>query len=306
MDNQQNKLSDIAYPIVDMLQSALELCVLKAKDINRISSIAISKSGKHYIAGRIASDTKLLDISSEQAVLTLSAQSNDFEVYKIVTLMENPDKKSAVSPAVIKILIDHSIRTGIPIEYKIINLKNETISHFENITNVFSFYNPSPVKLVKVEANMPVSENKIILQSKSIDEYPLLLKQYAIQGIERNFPTYDSASGYGAAIVAKNNTLYFGGQYSGFDNNAGLHAEMAVILRALMDRNSDITHLGVVSTKYPDVPCTMCGCCRQFVSEISTRFNLDIGIFYYAKDNNVYTFQKIKDYLPGAWTSKKW
>lgn len=290
----------------EYLKSALDLCVLKSKDVNRISSIAYSHSGQHYIAGKIASDTKLLDIASEQGVLALCAQQNDFGVYKIVTLMENPDKKSSVSPAVIKILIDHSIRTGIPIEYKIINLKNETISHFENITNVFSFYNPSSVKLAKVEANMPVSENKIILQSKSIDEYPLLLKQYAIQGIERNFPTHDSASGYGAAIVAKNNTLYFGGQYSGFDNNTGLHAEMAVILRALMDKNSEITHLGVVSTKYPDVPCTMCGCCRQYVSEISSRFNLDIGIFYYAKDNNVYTFQKIKDYLPGAWTSKKW
>lgn len=306
MNDQQNKLPDIAYPIVKILRSALELCVLKAKDMNRISSIAISKSGRHYVAGRIASDTKLLDISSEQAALALSAQSNDFKVYKIITLMENPDSGSAVSPVVIKILIDHSIRTGIPIEYKIINLKNETILRLENIINTFSFYNPSTVKLAKTEENTPISENKIILHSKAENEYPLLLKQYAIQGIERNFPTYDLASGYGAAVITKNNSLYFSGQYSGFSNNTGLHAEMAVILRALMDDNSEITHLGVVSTKYPDVPCTMCGCCRQFVSEISARFNLDIKIFYYAKDNNIYTFQKINDYLPGAWTSKKW
>lgn len=288
------------------LTSALDLCVLKSKDTQRVSSIAYSRSGLCYIAGKIASDTKLLDVTSEQGALALSIQHNDFGVYKVVTLVEDSREVSVVSPVVIKIMIDHSARTRVPIEYCVVNIKNEVVLRLENTNNAFSFYNPLPVELSKIKSSLPITKNKITLQSNALSEYPLLLKQYAIQGIERNFPTYDSASGYGAAVITKNNSLYFSGQYSGFSNNTGLHAEMAVVLRALMDRDREITHLGVVSTKYPDVPCTMCGCCRQFISEITNRFNLDIEIFYFAKETNEYTLQKINDYLPGAWTSKKW
>jgi len=289
----------------EYLKSALNLCVLKSKDTNRISSIACSLSGKYYVSGKIASDTKLLDISSEQGALALSTQQNDFKVYKIITLIENSEQELLTSPLIIKILIDHSIRTGISIEYKVINLKNEIIFEAKDVKNIFSFYSPQFVKLSRIK-KARFKNNKIILKSKKIWEYPRLLKQYATEGIERNFPTYDSASGYGAAIITKNNSLYFSGQYSGFSDNTGLHAEMTVILRSLMEKNYEITHLGLISTKYLDFLCNMCGCCRQFLYEISNRFNLDINIFCFAKDNDNYNQYKINNYLIDNWTSKKW
>lgn len=305
MNTWQHKQSNIEYPPMDVLQSALALCILKTKDINRISSVAISKSGKYYAAGKIASDTKLLDISSEQAALSLSVQHNDFGVYKVITLIENPNDTPVVSPVVAKIIIDHSIRTGLPIEYQIIDTKQKTLFHTKNAQSVFPLYNPSVVVLTKAKTgDRPMSENKIILD-ENID-YTTILKHYATLGIERNFPTYDSASGYGAAIITKDNTLYFSGQYSGFDNNTGLHAEMTVVIRALMDRNAEITRLGLVSTKYSDTSCNMCGCCRQFVSEISNRFHHNPDIFCFAKDTSEYTHHTLNNYLPQLWTSKNW
>lgn len=290
---------------IDKLKQNLDLCILKTTDPNRSVSIAYSMSGKEYVAGRVGSDTKLLDIPSEQAALILSVQNQDYRVNKILTLAENANEGFFVSPLVLKIIIDHGVRTGTAIEYTVIDLNENVLFHFDDVSQAMPFYKPALGQLSKTKGESAVGPNKIILNSNSENDHIRLLKEYASWGIERSFPAYDSASGYGTAVIAKDNTLYFSGQYSGAGSSS-VHSEMSAVISALMDSNTEITHLGVVSTKFADAPCDMCGCCRQFLSEIMDRFKLDIEIYCFAKDTDEYRKYKISEYLPGQWTSKKW
>ena len=75
----------------DKLKNALKFPIVKKNKksgFGKTSSIAYSKNNRSYIAGNLASDTNLLDITSEQAVLVLAIQSNDFQINKIITLVE--------------------------------------------------------------------------------------------------------------------------------------------------------------------------------------------------------------------------
>lgn len=291
--------------IADQLRQSLDLCILKTNDPNRTVSVAYSTGGKEYVAGRVGSDTKLLDISSEQAALILSVQNQDYKVNKVVTLVENPGEGFFVSPLTLKIIIDHGARTSTAIEYIVKDLDENILFHTDDATQAMPFYKLALKQLSKTKGEVVISPNKIILEPDSGNDYLELLKKYATRGIERSFPAYDSASGYGTAVITKDNTLYFSGQYSGAGSSS-IHSEMSAVISALMDSNTEITHLGVVSTKFADAPCDMCGCCRQFLSEIMDRFKLDIEIYCFAKDTDEYRKYKISEYLPGQWTSKKW
>lgn len=291
----------------DTLQTliqSLDRGLLKKKDTNRVSSIAYSKSGKQYAAGKITFDTGVLDSSSELIALALSAQYNDYGVNKIVTLTENPEEGRTVSPVVLKTIIDHTVRTGMPIEYMIIDIEGNELFYSENISKTFSYYNPPISILSKVKENREITENKATFNLDK-DSAKDILKKYALLGLERSFTTYDSASGYSAAVLTKNGTIYFSGLYSSFGGNTGLHSEMTAILSALMDGNKDITHLGLLSTRNPDTPCNLCGCCRQFAAEVVNRLDLNLKIFCFAKDNDEYEKHTIEKYLPSQWTSKK-
>lgn len=289
---------------LDELKNALEFSILRKDHNKRTASIAYSLSGNTYKAGAVESDTKLLNISPEQLVLAFASESNDFKINKIVTLVEKPSEKELISPLVGKIMIDYSIRSGVDIEYVLVDIDGKVIFTINNIKDLFKgLYSPEEVKLSKVES-AELSINKIKLG----DQYDpkTALKEYAVKAIERNFPTYDSASGYGTAVLTEDGTIYFAGQYSSFEERTNIHSEMAGILRAIMDGNTKITHLGLASSKYKDEPCNMCGCCRQFLSEIASKFGLDVTIFLFARDNELVQEYKINEYLPSQWTSKNW
>lgn len=291
----------------DKLNNGLKLSIVKKKQkigSQRTASMGYSRSGQNYLAGNISSDTNMHDITSEQAVLVLAVQNNDFQIDSVVTLVESPNPQQIVSPLVIKILIDYQIRAGATINYTLIDKKENVLFKSKDITKLMSFYNP-PINPLSKTKKSNISKNYITLNHRK--NIKPILKEYALLGIERNFPTYDSATGYGVSVLTDKNNLYFGGQYSSFDKRIGLHAEMATVINALMSgKKEKITHLGVVSTKYGDEPCQICGCCRQFLSEIIQRNKTNINFFCFAKDNNLYNKYSIDQLLPSRWSSMNW
>ncbi len=285
------------------LQNGLKLSIVKKKgEQSRTSSIAYSRTGKKYLSANITSDTNLLYISSEQAALVLAVHNNDFEVNRVVTMAEELNPQQVVSPLVLKIIIDHQLRTGIGIEYVILDKTGKMVFSNKNIAGLMPFYGPSMRKLSKIK-NVNFSENRLKIRNpRNIGS---ILKKYAILGMERNFPTYDSASGYGAAVLTDKNNLYFGGQYSAFDKRMGLHSEMTAVINVLMSEEKEkITHLGLVSSKYKNEPCIICGFCRQFLSEIMERFNYKITFYCFAKEADSLNKYSIGQLLSGQWSSK--
>ncbi len=287
---------------INKLRKNLDLCIGNREKTTRSVSIAYSHSGKSYIAGNIETQTHLLNYSSEQNVLMLSILNNDDKVYKIITMVETTDyKKKNVSPIVVKAMLDHISKTHTDIEYEVYNVNGEKIFESKNINKLTGFYKPSKIFLSKFKDNK-ISNNRTKYRGKNIKDE---LKKYSLQAITRNFPNYDSASGYGTAIITKKKNIYFGGQYSSPDNRLGYHSEIATIISALMNKDYEITHLGVVSSKFKDNVCNCCGICRQFISEINQIFKTNIIIYNFAQDSDIYTKNTIKTYLPNQWTSKK-
>lgn len=286
------------------LKNTLDLCIIKKEEDKRSSSIAYSKSGESYHGAHIGSDTNLLSISSEQVALLGAMQNNDFQIENVVTMLETPDEKETASPITIKILIDFVRRTGQKIKYTILDTNENILLNTDDVSSLLPFYKPERIFLKKIETGIGIQSNKAQFEKGS--EIKNVLKKYALLGIERNLPRYDSASGYGSAVLTKSGAIYFSGQYSSFDKRLNVHSEMAAVISALMEKDADITHIGLVSTKYKDEPAHMCGCCRQFLSEMISRFGMNIEIFLFAKDSNACERRSIEDYLPDNWSSKKW
>lgn len=290
--------------IVSKLRNALSLSVTKKEHKERISSIACSDSGSFYYTGLIESDTNTFNITSEQAALVLSVLANDYKVSKIITMVETTTPQNVVSPIVLKIIIDHSIRTGQKIEYTIINIEGRVLFSSKETGSALPHYKPEPIVLQRVTQKPQPYMAEVKNNDKK--DMPALLKSYAMRGLEKNFPLYDSASGYATAVLTANNKIFFAGQYSSPDKRLGLHSEVNAVLAALMNNEASITHLGLVSTKYSDSPCNMCGNCRQFLSEIISRYKLSPTIYLFTKDTDEYNECGINNYLPSSWTSKNW
>lgn len=287
------------------LQRGLRFSVIKKsrKDGGgNFSSLALSESGKRFIGSTFHSDTNLLDIPSEQAALMRSTHVGDYEVTEVITLSESGS--AVVSPLILKIIADHSYRTGKKISYKIVNKKGDILYKTQDVRKSLSFYKPARLILPR-----PVTKEVggHVSVKNAQNNTPKLLKEYATKGVLNNFPTYPSASGYGAALLTTTGILYFGGQYSSPEKRSGLHAEMAVVINALMDGVTDIKALGVVSTKHRDKPCEICGCCRQFLSEIFAKKDMKkVAIYCFAKDTKEVRRYTIDNLLPNLWDSKKW
>jgi len=285
------------------LKKGLKFAVVKKNKksgFGKTSTTAYSQSGKKYLAGNLASDTNLLDITSEQASLVLSIQNNDFKVNKVITMVEEVNPQQVVSPLVLKVLKDYEIRTGTNIKYTIVDLKGNILFD-EDINDFMSFYNPKTNPLAKTKSSR-VSSNCVNI--KNIRSVKSVLKKYATLGIQRNFPTYDSATGYGTAVLTNKSNIYFSGQYSSFDKRLNLHSEMAASLSVLMSgKKEKITHLGLVSSKFKEEPCEICGCCSQFLLELIKRCDFDIKFVCFAKDNDMHNEYLINDLISSQWAS---
>lgn len=287
------------------LKNTLDLCVIKEGRDNKSSSIAYSKSGESYHGAYIGSDTNLLSISSEQVALLGAIQNNDFKIEHVVTMLDTYNEKEVASPMTIKILIDFVRRTGQKIKYTVMDKNGNILFNTNDVSSLFPFYNPERTFLKKMDTNTEIKSNKAVLENNSSDIIGTL-KKYALLGIERSFTTHDSGSGYGTAVLTKSGKIYFSGQYSSFDKRLNVHPEMTAVISALMEKDTDITHIGVVSTKHKNEPTHLCGCCRQFLAEMMNKFDIKAELFLFAKDTDVYEKRNINDYLPNLWTSKNW
>ena len=281
------------------LQKILSLSVQKdnsKKKKGNTATYAASSSGYTYYSGKIESDNHLLDISSEQGALIQAVHHNDFDIENVTTLVESIT--GTVSPLILKILSDFSARTKNLLSYTIVDVSGNIIFETKDVTKEIPFYNLPLVELSTLKERT-YSLNKI--ENATIDD----LREYAHLGIERNFPTYDSASGYGVSLLSSDGTLYFGGQYSSFERRTNLHAEMAVFVSALMDNTRSFTHLGLMSSKHKSEPCTPCGCCRQFIAELQKKLDLELEIVCFASKKDIRVNYTIDELLPYQWSSKK-
>ena len=286
------------------LRDKLDLAVAKKGTAFRSVTVASSDSENAYWSGSIASDTHLLDISSEQAALYLAVAARDYETAALTTMVEDTLSHSFPSPLVLNILIDYERRVERTLTYTVVDHKGARLFESNNLTSLVPFYNPPYQSLALVSKKHPVEHNWTTEQER--DVMPRALKAYAQEGMERYFPSKDSGSAYGASARTNDGTIFFAGGWSSFEHRTNIHPEMGAVITALMNGKHALTDIGVVSTKYNDTPAELCGTCRQFIAEINARFKLDIHIHCFALKNDSIHSYAIEEYLPHPWTSKKW
>jgi cytidine deaminase len=243
----------------------------------------------------------MLDIPAELAALIRAVHHNDTDIVSVETTVDDPS--ISISPIVLKILADHSARTGSAIHYTICDKHGSTLFETYDARAALPGYTPTPVILTSL-ATREFSEAKISASAIQ-DDLETTLRNAAIAGITRNFPTYNSASGYGAAVRTTGGDIYFGGQYSAFDQRLGIHAEMAVLTHAFLDGATGFTHLSLASTKFQDSPASPCGCCRQFIAESARATDSNPQIHLFASETDAAAVYILEELLPVQWTNKK-
>ncbi|MBI4132419.1 MAG: hypothetical protein HY474_02190 [Candidatus Sungbacteria bacterium] len=289
--------------LLQTLRATLDRSVLKKSRNDReanSASCAISRSGGRYGGARVESDTNLLDMSSEHIALLRAVQQRDFDIVEVVTLVDADS--GIVSPLVIKILTDFGARTGAMPAYRMLNAQGNILFETDDVSKELPFYRPVLQRFSAVN-DTPQKNWDASGHSEKLDD---LLKTHALRGLTLAFPTYEGASSYGAAVRAASGTVYFGGQYSAPEKRLNIHAEMSAILAALMEGETVVTHIGLVSDKFVSEPCSLCGCCRQFILELSRKFDWDARISCFAKEAPIQATYSIGDLLPHSWNSKQW
>ncbi len=288
------------------LAEGLELAVAKKGGVgtpaHRSVSVCYSTSGKKYRGANVDSDTNLLTIYSEQTALLSAVAHHDYKIQEMVTLVEQAED-AVINPVVIKILVDYSARTGTNISYRIIDIKGALLFNTHNVRDLISFYIPQLAILSKTHSTSECTAQEILSADAPLAQQ---LKTFATRGLLSSFTTSDTASGYGAAVATEDGKVYFTGQYSSTEKRSGVHAEMAAVILSLMNDNQKIVALGLISTKYEDSPCEICGCCRQFLAEVSSKYDLNISLYCFAKNTDQIKRYTLDELLPHQWSSKKW
>lgn len=289
--------------LLPTLRATLSRSVLKKSRNDReaaSASCAISRRGGRYWGAKVESDTHLLDVSSEHVALLRAVQQRDFDIAEVVTLVGGD--AGVISPLAMKVLADFGTRTGSMPAYRVLNTGGDVIFQTSDVSRELPFYRPAQQRL-GAPAGVPEENWRAGEPSEKSDD---LLRTYALRGLALAFPTYAGASCYGAAALAASGTVYFGGQYSAPDKRLNIHAEMSAILAALMEGETAITHLGLVSDTFTAEPGNLCGCCRQFIAELSKKFGWDMSIYCFARDTEKYAAYTIDALLPYVWSSKQW
>jgi cytidine deaminase len=270
------------------LKRSLSFSFLK-KGKNNTSSVAVAS--KHHFSGLMESQTHLLNVMSEQAALAVAVASKDAHVKEMVTLVEN---EFFLSPLLVKTLVDHVIRTGSRMSYKVFNLNCECLFYCEDIKELF--YNPSYRVLKKIEGWSFRKNFVVVNPSIPIEDQ---LEACAREGMTTHFSS-NSKSNYGASVLV-GDKIYFGGVYSSFDHRVGLHAEMVAALSCFAKGDIAISKVAVVSSKFVDSPTYMCGCCRQFFVEVQMKSQSPIEVIAFSFDRKIRERAMLSDLMPLSW-----
>ncbi len=283
------------------LKDSLDLSVRTKPANPRSASIAYSTSGKNYRAGHVESNNHILSFPSETVALTMAVAERDYGVDKITSIVEDSKPGELASPITLKLLVDHARRTDQTIAYTVVTKDGDTLYHVDDVQKALPFYQPERVTLKKILATKNPESNFASVNKNT--DLVQICRQFSTLGLDRSFTVKDGASDYGACVVTEEGKVYFTGQYSSFEHQTNIHAEMAAVITTLMRDKSPITHLGLASSKHRTVACEVCGICRQFLQEISDMLKFDLRILTFALETNEYHEYTLKDYLPSHWSN---
>lgn len=301
---------------LDLLRVNKNSCFLKKDTGTRCVSIAITSNWWEYIWWKIESYNHLLDIPSELCAVVHASQLNDYKVVKVITMIFSDNEiKQYIDPSVVKLLIDHSARTWVPIEYIVVLENWKIINSIKDVNKEFPYYKAEVDLLAKIEFSEFESNRFRIDNYENLDEKWIieLLREYSKLWIPRNFPTNSKSvrdptrppSWYWAAIITDKWNLYFWWQYSTPDHRYWVHAEPSVFVSALMNNDTNIIYLWLSSSKHQEDSCELCWCCRQFYSEIESRTWQKTIFYTFSWDWNIVNkYDNIWQLLPWAWSSK--
>ena len=256
-------------------------------------SVAITKDNAHA-SGIFESRTHLLDVTSEQSALALAVSRKDPKVSKVISVVEG---EFLLNPIVVKVLGDHARRTGMPIAYEVYDTQEKRLFSCKDIA---AHYNPRSDVLPQIKGWQP-GQNWLLIDAKK--DVLTQLKDAAVRGMETHFSA-GTNSRYGAAVKV-GNKIYFGGVYSSYDHRLNLHAEMVAALAAIMDGHRAIEQVAIISNKFVSEVPHMCGCCRQFFSEVQEKTGKPISIAAFSFDGKQKFEAKLNEYLPSGWSSGK-
>ncbi len=265
------------------------------------NTASVARTTSHYhLSGLFESRTHLQDIPSEHAAVALAVARKDPRVLEVITMVEvNEGNPYIPDPIVIKFLADHVRRTGAMLWYRACDRNGNELFTVPSV--VGTFYNPPASPIFKIR-DWTFAENKIHRDaSRALEEE---LRAGALRGSETHFSS-DTKTVYGAAVLAED-FIYFGGVYSAFDRRLGLHAEMVAALSAIADGHRRISHVALISNKFVEEAPSVCGCCRQFLSEIAEKTGqaIDIVCFPYGEEHNGKIFRTpLASHLPHPWHS---
>lgn len=279
------------------LTASLELALQKSSRARSATHI-YSQAGHTYKGASVCSDSSVFDVTSEHAALVQVLQHNDFDIEKVITLTE----EKTISPIAIKILKDYAARVGTSFTYAVYDFEGKPLLEEVDIATVLPEYvSPAPV-LAHIRKLSYIEHN----DSTSDTPDATALRTYATKGMEHHFLSDEEGSRYGCAIVTEDGSVHIGGAYGNPDKRLGLHAEMSTLVGAIMAGLTNITHVAVISSKYPDSPCPVCGHCRQLMSEIIPKIGGSPKIVSLASETDAYEEHTLDELLPHKWTSKKW
>lgn len=256
---------------------------------------ATTVSGRAYNGYRLRSQTHLLDIPAELAALIAAVHDNESAVAAVTAV------GAALSPLTLKLLVDHCARTGTPIAYSLTDPSGALLFEESDVRTALPTY-ASPATRLATLADRRYGKG--VVKNGTYAETARALRAAAIVGIARNLPTRDGASGYGAAVRTTDGDIHFGGQYSTPDERLGAHAEMAVIARMLSQGANGFTDIAIASSKFPEVPVSPCGACRQFIAEAAAATDSRPAIHLFASESESSATYALSELLPAPWANR--
>lgn len=246
----------------------------------------IRTDDKVYYSGKIGSKSHLLTIPSELGALVQATSHGDPKVKEVITFTNGNYFHKYIE----QLLEAHAQRVGKSIQFRV---------YYTNGNLLLDKKIEAPTQSLSFWKKWKIRDNTSSAEGSAREMY-----ERALTGMKTHFGTSEQFSQYGACVQA-GDKLYWTGAYSSPDERLGLHAEMGAAVLALMDGQTRIEEVALVSSKFDSTPTPMCGCCRQFFSEIAELQGAEIKVHSFSRDGEKRRETTIQDLLPHAWSSNQ-
>jgi cytidine deaminase len=282
-----------------MLSETMDLST--GKPGQRSASLAYSTSGEVYPGAFLDSATRITQASSELVALSQASGHRDYSVSEVVTLQEGGDHRTAVTPESLQLLLDYAARSGRRVRYTILGPGMVPLLESIDVRKLAPYYLPRPAMpdYVRLATNADISPNACKLDENG--DVVMQVGKLARAGMERAFIQNDTDQRYGAVVVAASGKAYYHGQVSSLGGRT-THAEMTSVFSAHMAGETEITDVGLVCTRYVDMPAEVCGCCRQFLADFPSTSG-DLRIHRFPHDGSASSINTLAELLPSQWSN---